>query len=72
MPDEILVVDDAPTDDGPSWVASHHPDVRCVANPERKGFVHTANAGLRAADPASELVILLNQDTRRKRGGWRR
>lgn len=69
VPDEILVVDDAPTDDGPSWVASHHPDVRCVANPERKGFVHTANAGLRAADPASELVILLNQDTQ-VQAGW--
>ena len=58
---EVIVVDDASTDDSVAWIASEHPDVRLVRLDRNLGFCGAANAGIAAA--RGEFVQLLNNDT---------
>ncbi len=58
---EVIVVDDASTDDTLAWLAENHPWVRVVALARNGGFCAAANAGIAAA--AGEFVQLLNNDT---------
>jgi GT2 family glycosyltransferase len=58
---EVIVVDDASTDDTRAWIASVHPEVRLVALPRNLGFVGASNAGIEAA--TGEFIQLLNNDT---------
>ncbi len=58
---EILVADDASTDDTSDWLAAMHPDVRVVRLGTNGGFVAAANAGIAAA--RGEVIQLLNNDT---------
>lgn len=58
---EIIVADDASTDDTAAWIAREHPDVRLVRLDVNRGFVGAANAGIAAA--RGEVVQLLNNDT---------
>jgi GT2 family glycosyltransferase len=64
---ETVVVDDASPGGAASTVAAAFPGVRIVRFPERRGFCHAANAGLRAA--RSPWVQLLNDDAE-VTAGW--
>lgn len=59
-PDEIVVVDDASTDDSLVIVREKYPQVTLVTMPINGGFCRAANAGLRAAK--GDLLALLNND----------
>lgn len=57
---EVIVVDDASTDDTCEWVQAHHPGVRLVRLDANRGFPGAVNAGLRAS--TGDAVALLNND----------
>jgi hypothetical protein len=57
---EIIVVDDASTDDTVPWLRRTHPQVKVVARASNGGFARAANAGILAAD--AEWVALVNND----------
>lgn len=58
---EIIVVDNASTDDSVSYVRENYPDVRVIANDRNVGYGAAANEGIRST--SSPLVLLLNADT---------
>ncbi len=58
---EVVVVDDASTDDTAAWLSQAYPDVRLVRLAQNLGFSGTANAAINAAH--GEFVQLLNNDT---------
>lgn len=58
---DILVVDDASTDDSVSWLSLQHPEVRVLVQPANRGFAAAVNAGILACD--TPYVLLLNNDT---------
>lgn len=60
LPAEILVADDASSDDTLAWLGDHFPSVRCESSPTRCGFAPTVNRGVRAARYSS--VYILNND----------
>jgi len=64
---EVIVADDASTDDTPGWLAVAHPDVRPVRLDRNAGFCGAANAGIAAA--VGKYVQLLNNDTE-VTAGW--
>ena len=59
-PTEILIADDASTDDSEKWLRAHWPEVRFECSPRQQGFAPTANRGVRAAH--FSLVYLVNND----------
>jgi GT2 family glycosyltransferase len=61
VPIEVIVADDASTDDTPEWIASTHPDVRVIRLPVNGGFVAASNAGIAVA--RGEIIHVLNNDT---------
>ncbi len=58
---EVIVVDNASTDESRELLARDFPEVRIIALPENRGFAGACNAGIRAA--RGEIVVLLNNDT---------
>jgi len=60
QPTEILVADDASTDDSESWLRGHFPEIRFESGARQQGFAPTANRGVRAA--CFPLVYLVNSD----------
>jgi len=58
---EVIVADDASTDDTAAWVTQAHPDVRLLRLERNGGFCTSANAGIAAA--RGEFIQLLNNDT---------
>src|ERR1700730_7359006 len=42
---EILIADDASTDDSEKWLRAHWPDVSFETSPRQRGFAPTANRG---------------------------
>jgi GT2 family glycosyltransferase len=60
QPAEILVADDASTDESEIWVRAHYPAVRFESNASRRGFAPTANRGVRST--RFRLVYLVNND----------
>jgi GT2 family glycosyltransferase len=58
---EILLVDNASSDDGLNWVEDHHPEVTVVRREINGGFAAAVNAGIRVS--RGEYVALLNNDT---------
>jgi GT2 family glycosyltransferase len=60
-PTEVLVVDNASSDDSVSFVENNFPEVRVLNLGANLGFVGGNNAGIRAT--RSELVALINNDT---------
>jgi GT2 family glycosyltransferase/glycosyltransferase involved in cell wall biosynthesis len=56
---EVLVVDNGSTDETPRRLAELG-WVRVLTLPENRGFVRGNNAGIEAADPASDVVLLNN------------
>lgn len=68
---EVVLVDDSSSDPAIQPMCRRFcdqwPAARLVTSAQNRGFVATVNAGIRAADPASD-VVLLNSDTRVTRG----
>jgi GT2 family glycosyltransferase len=58
---EIIVVDNASTDDSRELLARDYPDVCLAALPRNMGFTGACNAGIRTSQ--GEFVALLNSDT---------
>jgi len=57
---EIIVADNASTDDSIAFLRSAFPDIRIIQNPENGGFAKGYNAALRQVD--ADYYILLNSD----------
>jgi GT2 family glycosyltransferase len=60
QPTEILIADDASTDDSEEWLRAHWPEVRFESSARQQGFAPAANRGVRAA--RFSLVYLVNND----------
>lgn len=58
---EIVVVDNASSDDSVAVLRGRFPGVRVIQQPRNLGFAGANNVGIRATD--GELVLLLNSDT---------
>lgn len=58
--DEIIVVDDASTDDSVNVIEEHLPNIKLIKRRENGGFSSAVNTGVREAK--SELIFLLNSD----------
>ena len=61
VPHEIVLVDNASSDDVLTEVGARFPDVRIITNERNAGFAHANNQGMQAA--RGSYVILLNNDT---------
>lgn len=57
---EVWVVDNASSDGSADAVASGHPDVRLIRNPENRGFAAACNQGIGSS--TGRCVLLLNSD----------
>lgn len=57
---EIVLVDDASTDDSASFVKNNFKKVRVIEQKTNKGFANTVNTGVENA--SGDLVLLLNSD----------
>jgi len=62
LPWELIVVDDASTDDSVRWLQENYPDIILLQNATNGGFSVTVNKGVRAA--RYDLVLLLNSDVK--------
>ena len=60
QPAEVIVADDASSDDSQAWLRTHWPQVRFESGANQQGFAPTANRGVRAA--RFPLVYLANND----------
>lgn len=58
---EIVVVDNASSDDSVAFVRREFPDVKVIQNSENLGFAGGCNVGLRQVE--SEYYLVLNNDT---------
>ena len=59
---EIIIVDDASTDDSVEFIRAAYPGVKLIVNPENKGFSYSCNKGIESAQ--RELILLLNSDVK--------
>ena len=67
MHTEIILVDDASTDNSVAFVAENYPEVKIVQLARNSGLAVGCNAGARAA--GGELLVMLNNDTEAE-PGW--
>jgi GT2 family glycosyltransferase len=58
---EVIVVDNASSDDSVDMLKSEFPQVRIIANAENRGFAKANNQGIAIAE--GRYVLLLNSDT---------
>ncbi len=62
-PTDVLVIDNASTDDTVAVIRERYPQVRLIANTENLGFGRANNIGMRLAlDEGYDGVFLINQD----------
>ena len=61
QPIEIILVDNASTDESTAWTRKHYPKVKIIRNGENLGFAEANNVGYRKAK--GEYILLLNNDT---------
>ncbi|MES2807180.1 MAG: glycosyltransferase family 2 protein [Bacteroidota bacterium] len=59
---EIIVVDDASTDESVSYLKAEYPQVKLLVNAQNSGFSYTCNQGIAAAK--NELILILNSDVK--------
>jgi len=64
---EVILVDDASTDDSVAYVRERYPRVKIVELVHNSGLAAGCNAGARAA--AGDLLVMLNNDTEPE-AGW--
>ena len=64
---EVILVDDASTDDSVATVREHYPQVKIVELTRNSGLAAGCNAGARAAN--GDLLVMLNNDTEAE-PGW--
>ena len=64
---EVILVDDASTDESAPFVRANYPDVKIVCLAHNSGLAVGCNAGARAAQ--GDLLIMLNNDTEAE-PGW--
>lgn len=57
---ELIVIDDASTDESVSFIRTHYPDIILLENQKNSGFSATCNVGI--AKAAKELMLILNSD----------
>ncbi len=57
---EVVVVDNASTDDSVAYLRENHPDIRLIEHPENGGFSKGYNEALRQIE--AEYYVLLNSD----------
>lgn len=57
---EVVLIDNASTDDSVSFVSSHYPSVRIIRLPQNYGFARGYNEGLKTIN--ADYFILLNSD----------
>lgn len=57
---EVIVADDASTDDSVDFLKTHYPTVKIVRHKKNKGFSSTVNNGVAAS--SADIVFLLNSD----------
>ncbi|MER3499355.1 MAG: glycosyltransferase family 2 protein [Chitinophagaceae bacterium] len=62
LPFEVIVCDDASTDESVLYVKQHYPEIKLIVEEENAGFAATANDGIRQA--AFDWVLLLNSDVK--------
>ncbi len=62
LPCEVIISDDASTDDSVPVIESHHPSVILLKNKTNRGFGPTINEGIKLAQ--YDLVLLLNSDVK--------
>lgn len=60
VPFEIIVSDDASTDDSVAFLRAHYPDIQVLTAETNSGFATTINRGIMAAQ--MELVFAMNSD----------
>jgi N-acetylglucosaminyl-diphospho-decaprenol L-rhamnosyltransferase len=65
---QVVVVDNASTDGSADMVARDFPDVQLIRSSENLGFARGNNLGIRAANPDTPYILLLNSDTLIKPG----
>ena len=58
--DELIVVDDASTDDSVTFLKQNFPQVKLIENSKNRGFSYTVNKGVENA--SGEVVFLFNTD----------
>ena len=58
---EVIVVDNASTDQSGEWITAQSPEVRWIASPTNLGFGRANNLALREA--TGDVVLYLNPDT---------
>lgn len=58
--DEIIIVDDASSDDSVSFIRKRYPEVKLILNKKNLGFAATVNRGVQAAH--ADVVFLFNSD----------
>jgi GT2 family glycosyltransferase len=58
---EVIIVDNASTDESISYIKEYYPDVRLVLNRINRGFAGGANDGIRLS--CGKYIFLLNTDT---------
>jgi GT2 family glycosyltransferase len=59
---EVIVIDDASTDDSLLFIQQQYPDIKLLVNELNKGFSPTINKGIFAAQ--YELILALNSDVK--------
>ena len=57
---EVIVIDNASSDNSISAIGKHFPKIKIIANPENRGFAFAVNQGIKIA--RGEYVLLLNTD----------
>jgi GT2 family glycosyltransferase len=67
QPSEVIVVDNASTDGSAEMVQAEFPDVQLIARQDNPGYGAASNEAIAAS--RSEIILLLNSDTRLRPGG---
>ena len=60
--DEVVIIDDASTDDSVQFLTTKYPTIKLVRHPQNQGFPITVNDGFAVA--SGDIVFLLNQDVK--------